>query len=270
MHPPARTTARTAERTPENCPVLPPHIRAVVLDIDSVITDLFHVRAAAWTCVLDAYVEAFAPGAGLRGPEPETELPRFLDGTRLVGALVSFLEARGLEAGSFGEAAEAARVLAIRQQDMLQRYLHHYGVGIRRGTGELLEGLRRRGVACAAVSGTAGARGLLASRGLLPLIDVVLDGDDQGHRRVTVRPDPALPLRAVRLLGAGPQETAVVDGSPYGVEAAARGGFGRIVGLTPAGDAHRMAEMFHRGADVVAHDLGDLGAAPRAAMAATA
>ncbi|WP_372404531.1 HAD family hydrolase [Streptomyces luteireticuli] len=270
MRPLVGTTARTTERIPESCPVLPPHIRAVVLDTDSVITDLSQVQAAAWTCILDAYLEAYAPGAGLRGPEPETELPRFPDSTHPVGALVPFLEARGLEAGSLGEAMRAAHMLAVRQQAMLQRYLHHYGVGIRRGTAELLGDLRRRGIACAAVSGTARARGLLASRGLLPLLDVVLDGDDQGHRRAPARPDPALPHRAARLLGAGPQETAVVDASPYGVEAASRGGFGRIVGLTPAGDVHRMTEMFHRGADVVVHELGDLGVAPRTAVAAMA
>ncbi|MFF4161242.1 HAD family hydrolase [Streptomyces sp. NPDC001678] len=265
-----RPLTHVPEQAHDSRPALPSHIHAVVFDIDSVITDLSHAQAVTWTQVLDDYLEAYEPGAGLRGPEPETELPRFLDGTPVVGALTSFLEARGLETGDFGQAMRTAHALAVRQQTLLQRYLHHYGVGIRRGTAALLSDLRRQGIARAAVSGTARARGLLAARGLLPLLDVVLDGDDRVHPHAPARPDPARLYRATGLLGVGLGETAVVDATPDGVEAAARGEFGLVVGLTRAGDLHGMTEMFHRGADVVVHDLGELAAAPRTTTAAVA
>ncbi|MFD8994242.1 HAD family hydrolase [Streptomyces abikoensis] len=252
--------ARVPERVPDDdCPVLPPRIRAVVLDADSVLTDLVHVQAATWTFVLDDYLCTHAPGSGAAGPDPQMEVARFLDGSHLLSAVTSFLEARGLPVDSFDEAARITHDLAVHQQEMLRRYLRHYGIGLRRGTAGLLTALRAQGIACAAVSGTARARGLLVARGVLPLLDVVLDGDDQARLRLPTRPDPALLYHAARLLGAGPRETAVVDASPYGVAAAARGGFGRVVGLTPAGDVQQMTEMFRHGADVVVHDLDELG-----------
>ncbi|WP_424890170.1 HAD family hydrolase [Streptomyces sp. XH2] len=262
--------AGAPEQTPGNCPALPERIRAVVLDTDSVITDLAHVQGAAWTCVLDAYLQERAPGAGMRRPDPETELPWFVDGSHLTSAVTSFLEARGLGFGTLGEATSVTHGLAVRQQAMLQRYLHRYGTGFRRGISDLLTDLRRRGILCAAVSTTARARGLLAARGLLPMLDTVLDGDDRARLQVPARPDPALLHQAARLLGADRQDTAVVDASPNGVEAAARGEFGRIIGLTPAGHLRHMTEMFRRGADLVVHDLGELRNTSTPPAAATA
>ncbi|WP_164543502.1 HAD family hydrolase [Streptomyces mobaraensis] len=256
------------ESAQDTCPALPPRIAAVVFDADSVLTDLAHLQTATWGFVLDAYLRERAPGSGAKGPDAETELPAFLDDGHLTAAVTSFCELRGLGFGSLRQAVATAHDLSVRRQAILHRYLHHYGVGVRRGTAELLTDLRRRGVRCAAVSGTARARGLLTARGLVQLLDVVLDGDDRARLRSPARPDPVQLLHAARLLGADPRETAVVDAAPRGVRAAARGGFGRIVGLTPPGDVRRMTELFRHGADLVVHDLGQLRGGARAVPAA--
>lgn len=131
------------------------------------------------------------------------------------------------------------------------------------GTAELLRGLHDRGLAVAAVSPTARARRLLDTGQLVSSVDVVLDGDDRNRLHLPPRPDPALLLRAVRMLGARPEETAAVDASPSGVAAARQGGFGRIVGLAAPGDLDSLTSLFHQGADYVVHELGELHGAAR-------
>ncbi|MEV5508776.1 HAD family hydrolase [Streptomyces orinoci] len=136
-------------------------------------------------------------------------------------------------------------------------------MGIRRGAPELLHDLRGRGIAVAAVSATARAGRLLDTGRLVRLVDVVLDGGDRHRLRLPPRPDPALLLRAARMLRAHPEETAAVDGSPNGIAAARQGGFRRVVGLAAPGHPGALTRLFHHGADYVIHDPGELLGAVR-------
>lgn len=254
MCPPAPHSARPDSR----CPALPDGIRAVTLDIDSALTDLSQVQAAAWAWVLDGYLTGEQQDTWMRAFDPGTELHLLVDGARTECAVSTFLESRGVEFPNARTAQRTGKELARRQQALVDRHLRRYGVGVRHGAAELLRGLHDRGLAVAAVSPTARARRLLDTGRLVSSVDVVLDGDDRNRLHLPPRPDPALLLRAVRMLGARPEETAAVDASPSGVAAARQGGFGRIVGLTAPGDLDGLTGLFRQGADYVVHDLGEL------------
>lgn len=251
---PASAPAGPVDRSP----VLPAGIRAVTLDIDSVLTDLSQVQAVAWAAALDGCLASYRLDGWARGFDPRTELSPFVDGAPAARAVGAFLASRGIDFADARTALRVANGLAARQQTLVGHHLRRHGVGVRRGAAELLHGLRERGIAVAAVSPTARARRLLDAGRLAHLVDVVLDGDDRCRLHLAPRPAPALLLTAARALGAGPGETAAVDASPNGIAAARRGGFGRIVGLTAPGDLDGLTGLFHRGADHVVHDLGEL------------
>lgn len=258
MCPPAPDLDRLADR----CPALPDRIRAVTLDIDSVLTNLSRIQAAAWASVLDGYLVDRRHDMQVRLSGPAAELDRLVGDLPATHAASVFLESRGVEFPDACTAQRTAKALAGHQQAVVDALLRRYGVGIRHGAAELLHGLRDKGIAVAAVSATARARRLLDTGQLVRLVDVVLDGDDRNRLRLPPRPDPALLLRAARMLRVRPDEAAVVDTSPSGIRAARRGGFGRIIGITAPGDLDSLTDLFRQGADFIVHDLGELLDAP--------
>ncbi|MGV9306625.1 MULTISPECIES: HAD family hydrolase [unclassified Nonomuraea] len=64
----------------------------------------------------------------------------------------------------------------------------------------LLRELRRRGCLTAVVSASRHGRAVVTSAGLMHLFDVVVDGEDLARFALPGKPDPAMFLRAAKLL----------------------------------------------------------------------
>ena len=94
----------------------------------------------------------------------------------------------------------------------------------------VMEELHRRGVACAIAS--SGHREMIEE--LVSAADLrdVLDATVSGHEVSAFKPDPAVYLRTMELLGVDPQECLVVEDSPLGIEAGLRSG-ARVLALKP-------------------------------------
>lgn len=94
----------------------------------------------------------------------------------------------------------------------------------------VMEELRRRGVLCAIAS--SGQREMIEELvGAADLRDV-LDATVSGHEVSAFKPDPAVYLRTMELLGVEPRECLVVEDSPLGIEAGLRSG-ARVLALKP-------------------------------------
>lgn len=241
--------------------------RAVIFDIDGVVTDTARVHAAAWKRVFDEFLRARANE--LRVPLPPFDIRsdylRYVDGKPRLDGVRGFLASRqiALPEGGADDPMDADTVhgLGRRKDEYFLAQLRRYGVTAFPSTVTLLRELRARGARTAAVSSSRNAGAVLTAAGVADLFDVAVNGHDAARLGLAGKPDPALFLEAVRRLHTPPAHAVVVEDALAGVEAGCRGGFGLVVGVDrglQSGDLRRF------GATVVVKDLGQLSLVGRA------
>ncbi|MDQ0094869.1 HAD-IA family hydrolase [Paeniglutamicibacter psychrophenolicus] len=238
---------------------------AVLFDLDGVLIRSAHINAAAWKELFDAVLADPRSGAGADAApfDMDRDYLLYLDGRNLQDGIRAFLASRGirLPAGGPRDAAETWSVhgLGARQRHLFLAALARDGLGTYPGTVALLERLREGGVPVGLVAAGRNAVDLLASAGLAPAFDVVLDGQAAAEQGLPGKPDPAMLLEAARRLGVPPERAVVIDDDVPGIRAGRVGGFGLVVGIDRAG---RREALEAAGADIVLGDVGqlDLGA----------
>lgn len=112
------------------------------------------------------------------------------------------------------------------------------------GTLKMLEELEKKGIktALATSTGKEKTRAHLEAAGLWGRFPVVVDGDDVKHGK----PDPEIFLIAAERLGAAPEECAVAEDSPAGIESASRAGMTPVFipdKALPTEDTYRRAAV---------------------------
>lgn len=245
-------------------------LRGVLFDMDGVVTDTAGAHAAAWKQLFDAFLHAraAATGAAFEPFDAERDYRAHVDGKPRHAGVESFLSARGI-ALPYGEPEdgpdrETICGLAARKNAHFRAWLETHPVRPFPGTLHLLRQLRRAGLGTALFSASRNAPAVLASAGLSELFDVVLDGAELARRGLPGKPDPAMLLETASALGVPPGEAAVIEDAVAGVEAAAAGGFGLIVGVDRHGDGERLRAA---GATAVVGDLAELRLTPARALA---
>lgn len=233
--------------------------RAVLFDLDGVVTDTASVHMAAWKTMFDEVLRARAADAG---EEPvlfdEADYQRDVDGKPRYDGVRSFLRTRGIELpeGDISDPPDADTVhgLGNRKNDLVQELLAD-GVVVYPGTLRLVERLRARGVPLAIVSSSRNAGAVLAAAGIADLFDDRVDGEVAVAEGLPGKPAPDTFLAAAERLGVPAADAVVVEDAVSGVQAGRAGGFGLVVGVDREGDPRRLRDA---GADVVVADLAEL------------
>jgi trehalose-phosphatase len=241
-------------------PVLPETIRAVILDMDGVITDTASVHAAAWKRLFDDYLRGRADRTGEPFvPFEEDDYRRFVDGKPRFAGVRSFLASRGIELpeGDPTDSPDRETVsgLGNRKNELFLERLRRYGADPYPSTVTLVREMQARGIRTAAVSASRNMSEVLDAAGLTGLFVVRVDGAQAAELGLPGKPDPAIFIEAVRRLGEEPAHAAVVEDALAGVEAGSRGGFGLVVGVDRTGHADALRAA---GADIVVSDLAEL------------
>jgi beta-phosphoglucomutase family hydrolase len=237
---------------------LPDSIRALLFDLDGVLTRTATVHFAAWKRAFDEFLHRFAPG---QREFSQDDYNRFVDGKHRADGVRGFLASRGitLPEGSPDDGPEAATVQAIatRKNDMVLRELDEHGVETYRGSVDYLRAAKDAGLATAVVTASANGEKVIAAGGFDDLIDARIDGIVAARDGLRGKPEPDTFLAGARALGVAPAEAAVFEDALSGVAAGRAGGFGFVVGVDRVGQADALAEQ---GADVVVQDLAELRA----------
>lgn len=243
---------------------VPPQ-EAVIFDMDGVVTDTATLHAEAWRRLFDTVLaDPRATGAASTEPfDTDADYRRHVDGRAREDGVAAFLAARGVDVplGTRQDAAGEWTVhgLGSRKNEIYLDLLAERGARAFPGTVGLLERLRAGGVPVALVTASRNAEALLTAAGLGGAFDVVVDGERARELGLAGKPDPATFLQAAHELGVPPDRVAVVEDAVSGVQAAARGGFGLVVGVARAG---QRSELEDAGAHLVVEDVAqlDLGA----------
>ena len=235
---------------------------AVIFDLDGVVTRTERLHAEAWKRLFDEYLETRARRTGepLRPFELRSDYRSFVDGKPRYDGVAGFLASRGitLPFGLPTDPPETETVCGLgnRKDRYFRAALAEKGGDPYPTTLALIEQLRKRGVRTAIVSSSRNCQAVLEAAGIEALFDAKVDGLDAEELALPGKPDPAVFVEAARRLGVDPAEAAVVEDAIVGVEAGRRGRFGLVVGVDRAQQSEALR---HAGADVVVHDLEEIG-----------
>jgi beta-phosphoglucomutase family hydrolase len=248
--------------------------RAVILDLDGVLTRTATLHAQAWKRVFDDFLEWHAEHTG--EPFAPFELPddylRHVDGKPRLDGVRDFLASRGItlpeENGDGTQAGDTIRAIGDRKNDIFLDLVRAQGVETFPDAVEQVRRWRERGLATALITSSRNGTTILEQAGLLDLFDVRIDGNAAAELGLAGKPAPDVFLEAARRLDVEPREAVVVEDAISGVAAGQAGGFGLVVGVVRNGGP----PLSEHGADIEVHDLrelGDLGPPPDAGPAPT-
>ncbi len=229
--------------------------RALLFDLDGVITPTAEVHMRAWSRLFTAVLADYPAAA------PYTDEDYFLhvDGKPRYDGVRDLLASRGLTLPD-GEPSDPATVdtvcgLGNRKNEAFNAELAERGVEAYPGSLAFLERAEAAGLPVAVVSSSRNAVPVLAAAGLRDRFPVIVDGLVAAERGIPGKPAPDTFLDAAAQLGVAPEHAVVLEDAHSGVRAGRDGGFGLVVGVDRGADADALAAA---GADVVVTDLDRL------------
>jgi len=233
-----------------------PVLRAVLFDLDGVLTPTAEIHMRAWE-------RLFAPFCEARDLPAYTSADYFahIDGKPRYDGVATFLASRGVELprGTADDAPGEETVCALgnRKDEIVNRMFTEEGIAPYPGSVRFLDAVTAAGADVAVVSSSRNTPTVLAAAGLTERFRVVVDGNVASREGLPGKPAPDTYLRAAELLGVPAEHAVVVEDALSGVQAGAAGAFGLVLGVDRGvgADALRSA-----GADLVVGDLGELDA----------
>ncbi|MDO5730887.1 HAD family hydrolase [Corynebacterium sphenisci] len=232
-----------------------PSRRAVLFDLDGVLTPTADYHQAAWGDMFGAFLAA-------RGAAPWTPADYFahLDGRRRDEGIRALLADRGIELPegdpAEGPGPDTVAGLGERKNAIFAERIAA-GVDPYPGSVAYLDHLAAlpEPPAVAVVSSSRNTHAVLAAAGLAERFPVVLDGTRAHALGLAGKPAPDTYLRAAAELGVAPAAATVVEDAVSGVAAGHAGGFGEVIGVDRGAGAAALAAA---GADRVVADLAEL------------
>ncbi|MFP4473475.1 MAG: HAD family hydrolase [Candidatus Omnitrophota bacterium] len=237
--------------------------KAVVFDMDGVITKTALVHAAAWKVMFDEYLRKREERDG----EPFKEFTHegdylpYVDGKPRYKGVQSFLESRGIDI-PFGEpeddpGKETICGLGNRKNQKLLEVLDRDGVELYDSTITVIKELRQNGVGIGVASSSKNCKPVLQQAGIEELFDTRVDGVVSDEMGLQGKPEADIFVVAAKNLGAEPAEAIVVEDAVSGVQAGRNGNFGLVIGVAREGNEKELKE---NGGDVVIEDFAGIDA----------
>jgi beta-phosphoglucomutase len=181
-------------------------IKACIFDLDGVIVDTAKYHFKAW--------RRLANQLGFDFSEEDNE--------KLKG--VSRIESLQLILEWGGKTIEEEQILVLAQQKndwYLESIQQMNSDEILPGVHRFIKRLKKKQIKVVLGSASKNAEFILGRIGLLPLFDVIIDGNETTKSK----PDPEVFLKGAEAIGALPKHCIVFEDAEKGVEAALKGGF---------------------------------------------
>lgn len=235
--------------------------RAVIFDLDGVITSTASLHAEAWREVFDEFLarRTAVHGDVVAPFDIRTDYRLYVDGKPRYDGVAAFLTAREvhLPAGTPDDPIDCETICGLgnRKDAYFKRRLEAEGAHAYPDTVALLERLATHSVPMAVVSSSRNAREVLQRAGLTHYFADIVDGAEADELGLPGKPHPAAFLEAARRLDVEPASAVVVEDAVAGVAAGRQGGFGLVIGVDRDQQA---ADLQTAGADLVVHDLAEV------------
>lgn len=229
--------------------------RAVLFDLDGVLTPTAEVHMRAWAALFTDYFTTHDISPGYT----DADYFAYVDGKPRYDGVRTMLASRGVTlpegAPTDPPTAETVCGLGNRKNAELEREINENGVVAYPGSVALLDHLATLPIGLAVVSSSANAPAVLKAAGLAERFAVVVDGVVAREHELPGKPAPDTYAFAAKQLGTDDSHAVVVEDAVSGVQAGAAGDFGLVIGVDRG--AGRQTLLDH-GADLVVADLGEL------------
>lgn len=235
--------------------------RAVIFDMDGVITRTAKVHAAAWQEMFDIWLKQYASKSG-KAFQPfdiHRDYLRYLDGKPRYEGVQSFLESRGLQLpwGYPDDPPGENTICGLgnRKNELYLAKLSEQPPEVYPATLQLIQELKAHQIKTGVISASKNARQVLETIGILNLFDTRVDGILAEERGLRGKPQPDVFWEAARELGTDPANAVIVEDAISGVQAGSRGGFSLVIGVDRDHNTH---SLIANGANVVVRDLSEV------------
>jgi len=230
------------------------HIKALILDMDGVITNTAGLHAEAWKKLCDSYLRQRSEQDGKTyAPfDLKADYLTYVHDVPRLDAMRNFMASRGitLPEGNPTDSAGTNTLVGLGERKDLyfHELLKQNGVVVFDDAVQYVKEQQQAGMKTAIVSGSRSCLNILRRAGLDKLFEVRVDKVVANELKMRSKPAPDIYLEAARRLGVSPQETAVFEDTVGGIEAAKTGGFGLVVGVDRGFNQEKLES---KGADTV-------------------
>jgi beta-phosphoglucomutase family hydrolase len=239
----------------------PTHFKAVIFDLDGVITDTAAVHSQAWKQMFDEYLRARVRKTGEAFSEfhhGADYLP-FVDGKPRYQGVASFLESRQIQL-AWGHPedppdSETVCGLGNRKNQLFNQMIAEGHVKVFPSSVDFIHQLIHSGIRLGVASSSKNCQTVLQAVGLLDLFETRVDGLVSADLGLKGKPDADIFITACHNLGISPRQAVVVEDAVSGVQAGRNGNFGLVLGIAREGNA---VELKQNGADIVVSDLAEI------------
>jgi alpha,alpha-trehalase len=235
--------------------------KAVIFDLDGVVTDTASLHSASWKKMFDDFLEQ----KGRRENKPyapfdeKSDYLEHVDGKPRFDGVADFLSSRKIQVptGDPGDPPDKETLYGLgnRKNEIFTEMLGAGEVKVFDSTIALIKKLRRLNIKTAIISSSKNCRNILEVAGIADLFDARVDGIDSEELGLEGKPQPDIFIQAAKQLSVDPEKAVVVEDAQSGVRAGKRGGFGCVIGVNRTGQAEALRQS---GADTVVSDLADI------------
>lgn len=235
--------------------------KAVLFDLDGVLTPTAKIHAACWKRVFDDFLthHAQATDTVFEPFDLQRDYIPYVDGKPRYPGVESFLASRGIQL-PYGEPSSPPNRSTVcgignGKDSYFAEVLKTEGIEAYPGALALVHYLRSEGIKLAVVSSSRNCKEVLKVAKIINLFDTIMDGKLAEQLEIPGKPAPDTFLKATAQLSAEPQQAVVFEDAIAGVQAGRNGEFGWVIGVDRGENAIALRE---NGADVVVRDLREL------------
>jgi beta-phosphoglucomutase family hydrolase len=235
--------------------------KAVIFDLDGVITQTAEVHGKAWKAMFDEFLKQYAETHNQPFKEfthQDDYLP-YVDGKPRYKGVASFLQSRNIDL-PFGDPSDSPEKNTIcglgnRKNIKFNEILEKEGVSTYPATVRLIHQLRKQGVKIGVASSSKNCKNVLEAANLIHLFETRVDGVVSAELGLQGKPEADIFTTASDNLGVAYHEAIVVEDAVSGVQAGKNGRFGLVLGIAREDNHH---ELLKNGADIVVNDLEEI------------
>ncbi|WP_242919385.1 HAD family hydrolase [Pontibacter liquoris] len=229
------------------------NIKALILDMDGVITHTAMIHAEAWKRMVDTFLRKRGEqdGKAYEPMDAEKDYSAYVDGVPRHTAVRNLFKAKGIELPEGTPEDYTGKETVVGLGNLKNMYFQEMikqGVEVYEDTVEWLKQQQKAGRRIAVVSSSKNCHDILQRAGLERFFEERVDGLTAATEGLQHKPAPDLFLETAKRLNVSPSETAVFEDAPKGIQAAKAGNFALVVGIDRGGNKAPLEES---GADLI-------------------
>jgi trehalose 6-phosphate phosphatase len=231
-------------------------LKAVILDMDGVITQTAKTHKAAWKEMFNEFLKKQSNEYQLMTDKDYVD---YIDGKPRYNGVESFLKSRNIQL-PFGDPEDSPGKKTVcglgnRKNEIYTSLLKENGAETYGDAIEKIKFWRNQGLKTAVVSSSKNCKFVLETAGITHLFDIRIDGITAKERKLKGKPNPDIFLEATKELGVSSSNCALFEDAISGVQAGSNGNFALVVGV---GRNKNKKALSENGADIVIEDFREL------------